>query len=244
MARSTRLIGGASILLAPLALGIGDQLRMLADPPTNVGLVNGDYGVAQAAASLASINANRGMFLAASYVMYVGMLLTIPALLAIWRLSVDKAPRWAWTGAVMAVMYTLGQTVHLTGHFAMNQAFSAYHDLNTAAELMVAMEEAPFVLALFVPLYLLGFLGAVPQAIGLKRARVLPLWACLAVIAGTVLFLMVGSTPWSSALWTVLIVGGLAPAALTMLRSRRAQPLGAPITDDERPPGRVAAAHQ
>ncbi len=217
MGRTTRVIGGASILLAPLAYGISDQVRMVADPPTAVGLV-GEYGVTEAAATLASIEANRGIFLVASLLAYAAMLFTVPALLAIWRLSVERSPRWAWTGAVLAGMFALGQAVHLIGHFATSLAAAAAEDHTAAAELMLAVENEPLVLALFVPLYLLGLLAAVPQAVGLRRARVVPLWACLAVAAATVLFLVAGSTPWSSAAWMTLMVAGLTPAAAAMLR--------------------------
>ncbi len=217
MGRTARAIGGASILLAPLAYGISDQLRMVADPPTNAGLV-GEYGVPEAVATLASIEANRGTFLAASLLAYAAMLLTVPALVAIWRLSVDRSARWAWTGAVLAAMFALGQAVHLVGHFATSLAAAGSDDHTAAAELMLTVENEPLVLALFVPLYLLGLLAAIPQAIGLRRARVLPLWACLSIIGGTILFLVVGSMPWSSAAWMALMVAGLTPAAATMLR--------------------------
>jgi hypothetical protein len=83
---------------------------------------------------------------------------------------------------------------------------------------MVAAERTPFVIALFTPFFL-TLICPIPQAIGLRRARVLPLWACLSVVAGTVLFAVLGSTPWSTALWAVLVIVGYAPAAAAMLRS-------------------------
>ncbi|MFA9446700.1 hypothetical protein [Egicoccus sp. AB-alg6-2] len=232
MGRTVRIVGGASIVLAPLLFGIGDQVRMVADPPTEAGIV-GEYGIEEATASLAMINANRATFVVASYLFYVAMLLTIPALLAIWRISVARAPRWAWTGAVLAMLFALGQVVHLVGHFAMSQVFAAHDDLTTAAELTLAAESNAFIMALFVPLYLVGLLATIPQAVGLRRARVIPLWATLCLVAGTVLFVVAGSTPATSAIWTVLLVTGLAPAASAMLRGAvdpaapRTQPVAA-----------------
>jgi hypothetical protein len=229
MGRKTRIVAGASILLAPVLFGVSDQVRMVADPPSSLGAV-GEYGVTEATASLASINANRGWFVAASYLAYLGTLLLIPALVAIWRLSVDRAPRWAWAGAALAAMYALGEAVHLAGYNAMSLAFSAHDRPEIAAELMLAMESEPFVFALFIPLVLVGFLSAIPQAIGLRRARVIPLWACLAVIAGTSLSLALGSYPWVTALWTMLVVAGFAPAAIAIMRPqpKGAQPTSAP----------------
>lgn len=223
MSRTGRIIGGVSVVLAPLLLGIADQVRMVADPPDGAGMV-GEYGVEEAAASLATIHANRPTFVAASYLFYVAMLLTIPAVIAIWRASVTRAPRWAWAGAVLGTMFVLGQVVHLVGHFGMSQVFAAYPDLQVAAELTLAAESNTFIMTMFVPLYLLGLLAAIPQAIGLRRARTIPLWASIAVGAGTVVFLVAGSTPVTSSLWTLLLVSGFAPAASAVLRGRVTTP--------------------
>jgi hypothetical protein len=217
MGKAVRILGGASIVLAPLLLGIGDQVRMVADPPAGLGIV-GEYGIEEATASLAMINSNRTTFVAAAYVFYLAMLLTIPALIATWRLSVARSPRWAWTGAVLATLFVLGQVVHLVGYFGMSEVFAAHPDLETAAELTLAAGSNAFIMALFAPLYLLGLLATIPQAIALRRAQTIPLWACLSVIAGTGLFLVTGSTPATSGIWTLLLVTGFAPAAVVMLR--------------------------
>jgi hypothetical protein len=215
----TRVLAGTSILLAPLLWGIGDQLRMAAEPPASVGIVNDGYGVAEAAATFASIDANRGTYVAASFVVYLAVLFAVPALLALWRLSVARAPRWAWAGAILAVVSVIGETVHLVAYFGLSQLLSAHEDLEVAAEIFVAAESNGLLLALIVP-YLLGLLAPIPQAIALRRARVVPLWAAIAVVTGVVVLLVAGSTPISSALATVLLVGGLLPAARSVVRRR------------------------
>ena len=90
-------------------------------------------------------------------------------------------------------------------------------DRRAAAEFLVAAETSPFLIALFTPFFL-TLLCPIPQAVGLFRSRVLPLWACLSIVAGTLLFAAVGSTPWSTAVWAVLVIAGAAPAAAAMLR--------------------------
>jgi hypothetical protein len=212
MRTSIRVLGGASILLAPLAFGISDQLRMRAEPPEDRGLTS-EFGVTEAAATFASIEANLGLFVAASFLAYVGMLLTIPALLAIWWLSAERAPRWAWAGAVLAVLFVVGEVAHLAGYNAMSIVVAPYHDEAAVMEMWVSAGTSPLVIALFVP-YVVGLLAAIPQAIGLRRARVIPLWAAIAVIAGTSIFL---AFPWLTALWMLLVVGGFAPAAIAMM---------------------------
>jgi hypothetical protein len=220
MGRTTRFVGGASIVLAPLAWGVADQLRMAAEPPAKAGVIDTEHGVESVLADLTAISANEGLFIAAASLAYAGALLTIPALLAIWRLSVDRSPRWAWTGAVMAVLGVAGQMVHVMSYQGLMLAALRHEDRKAAAQFIVDAESTPFVLALFAPFFF-TLLCAVPQAIGLRRARVIPLWASLAVVAATVFFLVVGSTPWSSALWTGLLVVGMVPAAAAMLRGDR-----------------------
>jgi hypothetical protein len=219
--RKTRILGGASILLAPLAIGTADQLRMAAEGAQSAGAVDGDWNADKAADQLAAIASNSGTFEAAGWFSYAAVLLLVPALLAIWRLSADRAPRWATAGAVMAALGVVGATVHVTGYYALSQVLSQQGDLQAAGRLQIDMEELPFTLALFAPFFL-GILCTIPQAVGLRRARVIPLWACVALIAGTLMFMVAGSVPASSAIWTALMVAGFAPAALALVRGEHA----------------------
>jgi hypothetical protein len=216
MTRTARVVGGVSIVLAPLAVGISDQLRMLADPPDAPGIV-GEYGLAQATTSLASIDANRGTFVAASTLLYLATLLMIPALLTIWRLSVQPSRRWAWAGAILATVSVFGNAVHLMSYNTMSLVFAGHHHEPAVMDVWMSAETVPFFAALFAP-YVLGLLAPIPQAIGLRGARVIPLWACLAIIAATAILVALGSYPWVTALWTLLMVSGLAPAAVATLR--------------------------
>jgi hypothetical protein len=161
------------------------------------------------------------LFIAAATLAYAGALLTLPALLAIWRLSVDRSPRWAWAGAVMATFGAAGQMVHVMSYYGLFLAAVRQDNHEAAAQLIVGAESTPFVLSIFAPFFL-GLLCSVPQAVGLRRARVVPLWACLALVTATAFFLFTGSTPWSSAIWTVLLVAGFLPAAAAMLHGDHA----------------------
>lgn len=217
MERTTRLIGAGAIVTVPVLVAVADELRMAAEGTFSAGLVDSEYGVDTVVEGLSTIEANRGSFVLSASLSYAAVLLMIPALLAIWRLSVDRAPRWAWTGAVMAALGVCGSMVHLAGYHGMTITALDLADRTAAAEFMVAMESTPFVIALFSTFFLV-LLCPLPQSIGLFRAGVVPLWACLSVVAGTVLFAFVGSTPWSAALAAVLFVAGFAPAALALLR--------------------------
>jgi hypothetical protein len=118
----------------------------------------------------------------------------------------------------MAALGVCGSMVHLAGYPGMTLTALDVTDRTGAAEFIVATETTPFVIALFAPFFL-ALLCPLPQAIGLFRARVVPLWACLAVVAAALLSAVVGSTPWSTALAGVLFLAGFTPAALALLRA-------------------------
>lgn len=216
MGRTARIVGGASIVLAPLAAGVADQARMAAEPPASVGVVDTDFGVEAAVATLDSVAENQGLFLLGGSLSYAAALLSIAALVAIWRLAVQGSPRWAWAGAVLAALGVAGQLVHLVAFYGMYLVAARQDDRASIARFLVDAEQTPFVLVLFAPFFL-ALLCVLPQAVGLRRAGVIPRWALLCLAAGTVFFLFVGSTPWTSAGWTVLLVAGFAPAAAALL---------------------------
>jgi hypothetical protein len=218
MGRTAKLIGAAAIVTVPALVAVADELRMAAEGTFSTGLVDTEYGVDTIVRDLATIEENRGLFELSSALGYAAVLLMIPALLSIWRLAVARSPRWAWAGAVMAALGVCGSMVHLAGYHGSMVTALDLADRTAAAEFMVAMETTPFVIALYAPFFL-TLLSPLPQAIGLRRAGVVPLWACLSVVAGTVVFAVVGSTPWSAPLAAVLLIAGFAPAARAVLRS-------------------------
>jgi hypothetical protein len=225
MGRTTRVIGGASIVLAPLVIAVADELRMVAEGWSTAGLVNTEYGTETVLRDLAAIEQNQGLFTLSATLSYAAVPLAVAALLAIWRLSVGRSPRWAWAGALLAGAGALGTMVHILGYHGLSLVALDVPDRAAAAEVMVAAESTPFVIALFTPFFL-TLICPLPQAVGLFRARVVPLWACLSIAVGTVLFAVLGSTPWSTALWAVLVIAGFTPAARAMLRSGAAGPAG------------------
>jgi hypothetical protein len=228
MGRKTTWFGAGSIVAAPLLIGLGDQLRMAeVERSASAGIVDTEYGPEQAAQYLEHVAAASGAYTAAGALTYAGAILLVPALVTIWRLSVGTSPRWAWAGAILAALGVLGHMVHLQGYYATNLAVAPFADQPWAGELMIALENEPFGLALFLP-YLIGWLGVLPQAVGLRRARVIPTWALVSVVAGTLVFLVVGSTPWSTGLWMVALIAGLAPAAVAAVRGRAADPVREP----------------
>lgn len=227
MGPTARTLGGVSILGAPLLLGVADQLRMAAEPPADLGGIDGDYDAAAAAANLASIQEHHGLFATASWLVWVATLLTAVAAVAIWRLSVAGSPRWAWVGAVAAGIGVLGLMGQFVAYYGISQVLAAQPDAAAAGALDIAMSGHPFALGIFVPV-LAGTVGALAQAVGMARARVIPLWAAGALVVGPLLHVVLGSTPVVSAVWTVLLLAGSVPAVLALRRVRPTAPVGEP----------------
>lgn len=178
----TRSLGiraaATAVVAVPLTLLLGDAFRLHAERGTT-----GDgTDTVSVVSQLAAIDAHRGAFETASWLFYLAMVLSIPMLVVLWRLAVDRSPRWAWAGAVLGVCWTLGQVAHLMGYFASTQALSSMSDTSAAAAAHLTVNENPFAFAVFAP-YLLGVLLALPvQAVALHRARVIPRWAMLLVV--------------------------------------------------------------
>lgn len=215
MARIAQVVGGGSMVLAPLVAGIGGALAIASRPEESAGVVDTEWGVETQLADLTTIADNQGLFALSGYCFLSAALLAIPALVAVWRLSVQRSARWAWAGAVVATLGVVGQVVHL-GYWAQNLAAADFADQRAAAEFLVFMDGTPFVLATFVPFFF-GLLAPIVQGVGLRRARVIPLGAALSIAAATVLALAVGNLQWNNAAITVLMIAGFAPAAVRMI---------------------------
>lgn len=226
MSTTTRVAAAASVVLMPVTAGIGDQLRMRADSSDTTD---------QTLAQLAAIHDHAGLYAAASWFFYAAALLTIPMTVVLWQLAVRRSRRWAWAGAVLGALSAVGQFAHLMGELAMNQVFAGSADLAAAARISMEVEQNLLANALIVP-FLLGLMIApAAQAIALRRARVTPLWAMVAVLVGVVLLMVFGSSPVGSAAWALLLVVGFAPAAAAALRPGIANPAATVATSAPAP---------
>jgi hypothetical protein len=180
--------------------------------------VNVEYGPDQALADLAAIEEHRGLYAVNGALVLVVAMLTVPALLAVWRVTVDRSRRWAWAGAVLAGFGVIGGAVHAVDP-GLHLVALETADRAAAADFLVVTSTHPYVVALFLPV-LIGILAAPVQAVALVRAGVVPLWAGLAIGIGAVGLYLFGSTVWGVVAATVLLMAGFAPAAAAVLRGR------------------------
>lgn len=225
------------LVAMPLVAMLSDQLRMRAENDDGVGNF-GDYGEAEAARQLASIETNLGLFQAAGWVALLASLLAIPAVVAAWRLAVERAPRWAWAGLVLGAGFVVGTVVHLAGYYGAAEILAVQEDREAAAQVMADSAMTPLGLAMFLP-YLVGLaFGFVVQAVALRLSGVLPTWSVISIAVGSVSFLVLGSHPAVSTVWAFALAAGFLPALLGSIRS------GAATGESRRAPlsvGRVGA---
>lgn len=206
---SARRLGAAATVAFPITIVVADFFRIRAEE----GSVGDGTTVVSIVSQLNAVEANSGSFAIASWLFYAAALLTIPMVLFLWRLAVDRSPRWAWTAGVLGACSVIGQIAHCMGYFAPIQAYAG-GDHELGAQAQIALNSDLYGLAVFVP-YLIGIMLFPPAAaIALRRARVLPLWAMVAVIAGGALFLAMAGPWWVTAGWGVALLAGFAPAVL------------------------------
>jgi len=226
MGRFARIVGAVSIIAAPVLLGAADELRMFSEQATGeVGIVT-ESGEAEALAQFAAIARNMSMYEGAAWLAFAGVLLSIPAAAAMWALAKDRSRIWAWTGLVLGVLGIVGQVVHLVGYYAHQLLFASAIDPAIGLRVANALEEQAYFAVLFIPFFF-AYLAYVPQTVALRRARTIPLWTMIVALAATVLFLGLGSTPISTAVWALGLAVGLAPAALRLAGAGRADAMDA-----------------
>lgn len=211
---SARRLGAAATLAFPITILVGDFFRIRAEE----GMFGDGDTVESVVSQLEAIEASSGSFAVASWMFYAAAILTIPMVLFLWRLAVDRSPRWAWAAGVLGACSVIGQIAHCMGYFAPIQAYAG-GDHELGAQALIALNSSAYGLAVFAP-YLLGMSLFPPvAAIALRRAQVLPLWAMVAVLVGSVLFVSMAGLWWVTALWGAALIAGLAPAAVQGLRS-------------------------
>ena len=205
--------GAIALLLAPISGWAAGTLESLA--------LDGASPSADPAAFFASIAANGGLWNTSGVLLFVMSLLTLAWVPAVWRLTVDRSPRWAWTAAVIGTLYAIGQMVHLVSWGVLNDALAASAETSAALAVIGAFESSSFFMLVFAP-YLLGALLAAPiAAVALRRARLLGVWSVVVIGAATIAAVILGTDNLiGAAVYSVLLITGFTPAVVRVLRHR------------------------
>lgn len=205
-------IGTACLLLAPLLTAAADMVRMTAEHSgALVGMVSAN-GPDAASTMLTTIEAHAGEYQLASWLAFAAAVLTIPAAATVRVLTAARSPRWSTAATITGICLAIGQFVHLMGYFAWNQILATLPDRSAAVAVLDLTNRNVFGQVVFAP-YLVGVLLFWPfAAVALWRARVIPLWAFVVILAAAVVMTVAGSSYLTSPAWAVATVVGLFPA--------------------------------
>lgn len=209
------------MVLVPVLVMAADLLRMVAE---SNGSATGGFdpkaGTAAMEATMASIAAHAGIYGVATVITFVAALVGVPAVVLGWRLSVGATPVMAWVAAGVGVLFVIGRVTHTFTAFAlplflaqtMTPADGAafYAGVNQPWSTTLVIIPAVLGIALWFPLL----------AAALYRARVIPLWAMMSMLAGTVVLMVMGSSFIATPVFAALTVAGLLPMLRQVVGNR------------------------
>lgn len=221
IARPSRatLIGTMALVLWPVAAAIAATFSR----PVEASLDPAADPAGQVAAQLAAIAAHPGPWAGFGLGMMVMALLVGASVPAVWRLTVERTPVWAWASAVLGALFFMGLSVHLMSWVVVMKALAtAEIDPAAAMSVIATVEGDWFFWVIFVPFLAGVMLAPLVAAVALLRARVIPLRSLVAVLLATVLQAVVGTAGlWQAALYAGLMLAGSVPALVTVVRRRR-----------------------
>jgi hypothetical protein len=179
-------------------------------------------GSTDTAGLLEAVSANPGLWNVYSVFLLAMAVATLAWVPAVWRLAVQRSPRWAWTAAVAGTLFAMGQMVHLMSWNVLTAGFAAASTPTEATVLMAAIDSQWFFFLIFIP-FLLGTLVAAPiAAIALRRARLLPIWSVLVIVAASVAVFFVGTDSLIGVgVHTLLLITGFAPVLVRIRGGER-----------------------
>lgn len=176
---------------------------------------------------LATLGTSGGQYQASLLLMLGGMALMIPATLGLMRMAREQ--RVSKLGGIFLIT---GIVMFCTNIGAMGLSLSALGDLAAeeragAVPAVTSIVEGKGALVFIIPPLALGIaLGSILLTIGLWRSRTLPRWACVALVAGWLVFLL-GTSHELRAAGALIQLACLAPAAWRLLAESRPRPLHA-----------------
>jgi hypothetical protein len=210
-----RRAAAGAVVLGALTFTVADVLRRSVEP-----------GVATPGSLTGAVAAHPGAWLAAGALSAVTTFLLVPGLVMVLQRAIGRGAALIRVGALLTGVGTLASLVHATGYFGMYGVYArADLDPSVVRSMDAAAESYPL-LAVFIGLFMVGMLlGPLLLALGLRRARLVPVWAPVAALV----FVVSGATSGLAA----GVVGVVAAAALFVAVGRvvagRLDALPAPV---------------
>lgn len=194
-----RIIAGASLIAAPLLLGVGELLRFRIE----AGSFTGEEE------HLANVAAHAGLWQTMTVLNMAAVILFVPAVLGLIRLTRRGAPVLSYVGGGLALVGTLGAAGHNVFAHVLDGAMAQLDGARSEmVQLAAELELSPSFLVVLL-MFLIGFvLGLILLGVGLYRSRTTPRWAALAILLGTLVFGNAGtSLPLTLVAFVLLTVG-------------------------------------
>ena len=207
-----RTLAGLSLIAAPLAFGGSDVIRLSIE-----GVVR------EGSEQLAAIAASPGLWTAATILNMVGVVLFVPAILALMHLLRERSTVLGHVGGGLALIGFLGWAAHNTRYYGFMRAASTSEiDRGEMVRFIGHWETTPDTIV-YVLMFLVGhLLGVLLLSIGLYRARATYRWAAALFVLGAALYIVNSFTPASESMFAVgaiyvLIAAGLGATGLRVL---------------------------
>ncbi len=224
--RALRIVGGVSLLLAPLSVAVGWALNYLSvgdfftfdfsSPYTSSGKSS---SAEQFVATITGPDGGFRSLLLPHYFVYAAMPVFIAAALYLASIVFRSSP---WHAVIGSALTTVG-AVYFIGVLGAWLAFPALADVPSdqipnVLPMVRALTTVQGVLMVSTTLSILVFVGLIVLACALFRADVVPRWSVGSIIAGNVLILVFAGTENWMVIGSLAMLVGLAPLTVNVLR--------------------------
>ena len=224
MTTTTRArIGALLLVIGPLAFTVADLLRRLVEPS----------GSPKAPAIADAVGDHGGLWLLAGLLSVVAALCLVPGVLALLPVSSGsttegRGSRLTTLGVAMVAIGGIASAGHAVAFYA---PYALYARANTSADALTALDDASesyALLVLLIALFIAGMmLGSIVLFIGLRRARLVPIWSVVAVVVFVACGTTGGVLPGVIGIVAALAAFGPAAASVGQVGRSRAQEPGA-----------------
>jgi len=203
----THRIRAACLVIGPLLFTVGDLLRRLVEPS----------GAPSAASITEAVGQHRPAWFAAAALSVAAAFCFVPAMAGVLD-AVRGRSRVATVGALLVGVGAMASVGHAVAFYSPYALFAEAHTpAGQIAAIDNASESSPLLLIL-IGLFMVGMIvGPVVLLVGLRRARLVPLWSVVAAIV----FVVCGGTGGILAglVGVVAALAAFGPAARMMLAS-------------------------
>lgn len=207
------------LVLTPVLLVAADLLRMSGEADGRAtGSVDVNAGADSLVANFAAIASNTLPYGVATVITYILAFVAVPAVLLGWSMTAKATPVLAKGAVVVGLLFVFGRVTHTFTAFALPMILVEQLPTAQAAQLYAALNLHWAAALVIIPTVIGIALWFPLLAVALYRAHVIPLWAMVSMLLGSVVLLLLGSSFVATPIFGVLTVAGLLPAVRAAVR--------------------------